>query len=489
MNNKNSRGGGIYSDCSQIIIENSTIAENTAFTYYHAFGGGIYALNSNLFITNSDIENNTAILSYNPSYGGGVYLNNSFASFNSCTIASNNSFGGQPGWGCCSGFEGYGGGIYAHNYSVVKLNASVLCNNRAEGGDGEGGYHCGASGADAFGGSIYIELSEIELTNCLLYLNRARGGGGSIGYDPMGDPIYWPDGASIGGAVYADESKITTINTTFYGNSQQTFYTEYCDVVVFNSALDLDNTNYFRHSSIGGYYSNFDPIIGHAGTGDTISEGCFIAEPHFVNPMGLDFHLRPSSPCIDAGAESIYIALWDTTIFAHMEDIYGNPRPSGTGFDIGAHEYQWEDYELSIHGEIGWNLVSSPTVGTHFMTEILEHYESPLFLYDTEDGVYNYWTLLLPGTGYWVLISDTFTNVIADSVLDSVSVELYRGWNLIGTIGRPVPASVITDSSFVIPPVYGYDAASGGYFESSVLLPGRGYWVLTSSNGSVLIRE
>ncbi|RKZ29540.1 hypothetical protein DRQ36_08300 [bacterium] len=200
------------------------------------------------------------------------------------------------------------------------------------------------------------------------------------------------------------------------------------------------------------------------------------------------YELLPTSIGVDMGAEFAVTDSGDT-IWAPTTDFYGNPRPSGTAFDIGAHEYQWEDYELSIHGEIGWNLVSSPTVGTHFMTEILEHYESPLFLYDTEDGVYNYWTLLLPGTGYWVLISDTFTNVIADSVLDSVSVELYRGWNLIGTIGRPVPASVITDSSFVIPPVYGYDAASGGYFESSVLLPGRGYWVLTSSNGSVLIRE
>lgn len=48
-----------------------------------------------------------------------------------------------------------------------------------------------------------------------------------------------------------------------------------------------------------------------------------------VNPEGRDFHLRSYSPCIDAGD---YIP--DLT-----EDFEGDPRPQGSGYDMGADEF------------------------------------------------------------------------------------------------------------------------------------------------------
>jgi hypothetical protein len=55
------------------------------------------------------------------------------------------------------------------------------------------------------------------------------------------------------------------------------------------------------------------------------------AEPGFVNSTsaGLDVHLTAGSPAIDAGA-----ALTTVT-----NDIDGNPRPQGAGWDLGAYEY------------------------------------------------------------------------------------------------------------------------------------------------------
>ncbi len=55
------------------------------------------------------------------------------------------------------------------------------------------------------------------------------------------------------------------------------------------------------------------------------------AESLFVNPTKLDFHLLRSSPAIDRG----------TSVSAPSEDYEGNPRPKGTGYDIGAYEYQF----------------------------------------------------------------------------------------------------------------------------------------------------
>jgi hypothetical protein len=49
----------------------------------------------------------------------------------------------------------------------------------------------------------------------------------------------------------------------------------------------------------------------------------------FQYPTGNNFHLRPDSPAIDSGA-----VLSDVP-----GDLEGNPRPQGSGYDIGAYEY------------------------------------------------------------------------------------------------------------------------------------------------------
>jgi len=51
-------------------------------------------------------------------------------------------------------------------------------------------------------------------------------------------------------------------------------------------------------------------------------------DPEFVNPLSLDFHLQPTSPCIDKG-----------TFVGLTIDYEGNPVPSGNGVDIGVYEY------------------------------------------------------------------------------------------------------------------------------------------------------
>lgn len=53
------------------------------------------------------------------------------------------------------------------------------------------------------------------------------------------------------------------------------------------------------------------------------------ANPKFVNPASKDYHLQSNSPCINAGA-SIYDNTYDYDL---------NPRPVGSGWDIGAYEF------------------------------------------------------------------------------------------------------------------------------------------------------
>ena len=75
---------------------------------------------------------------------------------------------------------------------------------------------------------------------------------------------------------------------------------------------------------------NYCDIEDDAVTGSTIIH----LPPLFVDvsdtsPINWDLHLLSSSPCIDSG----------TSEGAPDYDIYGNPRPQGSGYDIGAYEY------------------------------------------------------------------------------------------------------------------------------------------------------
>jgi parallel beta-helix repeat protein len=69
-------------------------------------------------------------------------------------------------------------------------------------------------------------------------------------------------------------------------------------------------------------YYNRDGEVNAVGVNDTI------ADPLFVNVAEGDLYLQNNSPCIDSG--------YDVGI---SDDFYGNSRPIGSGFDMGAYEY------------------------------------------------------------------------------------------------------------------------------------------------------
>jgi len=196
--------------------------------------------------------------------------------------------------------------------------------------------------------------------------------------------------------------------------------------------------------------------------------------------------LAPTSIGIDMGTEFAVTDSGDT-IWAPATDFYGNPRPSGGGFDIGAAEYQWETYTANISCGIGWNLVSCPVTDTVDVTGIFPFATGPAFSYDNSSGAYLDSYAMIPGVGYWALSSDTSAIELTAGLLDSVTIDIHRGWNLIGAVGGPFNTAGF--GAWFLPPAYGYNPAFGGYFRTTALLPGCAYWVLSSADTTITIRR
>jgi len=54
-----------------------------------------------------------------------------------------------------------------------------------------------------------------------------------------------------------------------------------------------------------------------------------VGDPCFVNPAMADFHIKSDSAAIDKGLST----------YAPDYDFEGDPRPAGSGYDIGIDEY------------------------------------------------------------------------------------------------------------------------------------------------------
>ena len=92
-------------------------------------------------------------------------------------------------------------------------------------------------------------------------------------------------------------------------------------------------------------------------------QNCINAEPEFVDPAGLDFHLLEGSPAIDRGTTHSAYARFQTLYgVSIMRDADGAVRPQGAAFDLGA--YEGESAALPAELSIGDATVTEGNSGT-----------------------------------------------------------------------------------------------------------------------------
>lgn len=259
-------------------------------------------------------------------YGGGIRCWNS-----SPTITNNIITGNTAGT--------MGGGISCFNVANPIISNNIISGNTAPNPGGDGG-------------GIGVYASSPVISNNTIKDNFANSAGGGIVCSNAASPVISNNVingnyAEYGGGLSCDSSA-TIVNNTIAGNTAASdgggIYS-FSSVVIFNSII-WGNTG----GSLYGCVATYSDIQGGgAGTGN------IAADPLFVNAATSDYHLQPSSPCINKG----------TATGAPGTDKDGISRPQDVGFDIGAYEY------VDITPPTGTISINSGAVATTLSTVTL----------------------------------------------------------------------------------------------------------------------
>jgi surface protein len=133
----------------------------------------------------------------------------------------------------------------------------------------------------------------------------------------------------------------------------------------------------------------------------------------------------------------------------------------------------------------GWNLIGLPGSIPHegFTNIFTGSIEGTLYEFTTG---YQSRTQLQSGIGYWIRYPLTVSETLSGEFVSEVTWNLKAGWNLVSGPSSSVSVSSIVDPQNVLIPNTFFDFRSQ-YGNSTLLNPGRGYWVRTSDAGTVVV--
>jgi hypothetical protein len=367
------KGGGLMNDSvSDILVANCVFTFNTA---NDQFGGATYSGSSSMTILD------TAFLSNSAEKGGAVFADRSELELRRCEFDSN--WASMAGGAMCleaddttvvesCSFSGNAadpdgastGGAFRVTRGSADFDGCSFTDNRSSLGGGEAlmallqltdcsfvGNSASVGGAlalreEGVGGSQITRCrfvanvadmsAAISLTfsssprfeNCVLAGNIARLSGGALRSSFSSPSLL---GCTLTGNLASGQpgsaidnhsgSVATVVNSIIWGNGGTAISND-----------DVDSSALLTHTCAQGGWDGVgnidaDPMFIDPGYWDDNGTPADTSDDFWVDG---DYHPSASSPCIDTGDPA-------TTL---TEDIEGNPRPSGSGYDMGAYEHQ-----------------------------------------------------------------------------------------------------------------------------------------------------
>lgn len=264
---------------------------------YASSGAGIHFVSSSPLVRNSVFFGNQAKLS-----GGGIF------GYNSSALVENNTFTDNS-------VGQYGGGIAFRVCDSPTVRNNVVFKNTA-----------------ICGGGVYIWSNSAIVENNAIFGNTAGAGGGFYAniYDATvtSNTIFGNTATSLGGGMsVVNASDITAVNTVFWDNNAP----QGTEIAV---GTKLPSTLTVSHCDVEGGMASV-----WVETGCTLNwgQGMIDADPLFVDSVDGDFHIRYTSPCRDAGDNSVTVL--------PSEDFEGDPRIAYGVVDMGADEFHPHLYQ------------------------------------------------------------------------------------------------------------------------------------------------
>jgi hypothetical protein len=148
--------------------------------------------------------------------------------------------------------------------------------------------------------------------------------------------------------------------------------------------------------------------------------------------------------------------------------------------------HQNSTMSVSIDG--GWNMLSNPLNETiQDADSLFRRASSQAFSYDRGSGYYVV-SQLVNGLGFWLKYNSNSVETISGFAVDTISIPVKAGWNMIGSITKPVLISSIIQIpvNIVSTPYYQY---KNGYQNVDTLLPAKAYWVKMNKNGTLFLQS
>ena len=331
-------GSGETKDC---VIDNFTIQNGRV---EDAGGGAILCENASPAIARCVFRKNRTEDtdgSCDGEDGGAIYCEDSCAVICNCSFFDNEALGQCAHGGAlsCQGSSNialencdfvnnkaskdYGGAIFAYNGSSVYIKDCRFIGNYAY----------------ADGGAIYVgKNGSLEAINCLFDGNEA---------DPQGQPYIFGGGA----IMVAYSSGAIFHNCTFYDNWAKyggAVFVCHSSTATLNNCILWGNTASVKGEEVYVYDSGSSCTLNYCcvdntgyGGGGTIddSNNCIHEDPQFVDAANGDYHLKNTSPCIDAGDNSL-VPAGLTTDFDGKPRIVDGDNDGTATVDIGAYEKQ-----------------------------------------------------------------------------------------------------------------------------------------------------